>query len=48
MIRVAVAGAAGRMGKTLIQAIGESDGLTLAAGFEYADHPRLAEDLGVL
>ena len=48
MIRVAVAGAAGRMGKTLIQAIGESDGLTLTAGFEYADHPRLGEDLGVL
>ena len=48
MIRVAVAGAAGRMGKTLIQAISESDGLTLTAGFEYADHPSLGEDLGVL
>ena len=48
MIRVAVAGAAGRMGKTLIQAISESDGLILTAGFEYADHPRLGEDLGVL
>ena len=35
MIRVAVAGAAGRMGKTLIQAISESDDLTLNAGFEH-------------
>ena len=41
MIRVAVAGATGRMGKTLIQAICESDGLTLTAGFEHADHPKL-------
>ena len=41
MIRVAVAGATGRMGKTLIQAISASDGLTLTAGFEHADHPKL-------
>ena len=48
MIRVAVAGAAGRMGKTLIEAIGASDNLVVTAGFEHADHPRLGEDLGVI
>ena len=48
MSRVAVAGAAGRMGKTLIEAIGASDNLVVTAGFEHADHPRLGEDLGVI
>ena len=48
MIRVAVAGAAGRMGKTLIEAIGASDNLLVVAGFEHADHPRLGEDLGLI
>jgi dihydrodipicolinate reductase len=48
MIRVAVAGAAGRMGKTLIEAIGASDHLVVTAGFEHAEHPRLGEDLGVI
>ena len=32
MIRVAVTGAAGRMGKTLVQAIQDSEGLVLGAG----------------
>ena len=48
MIRVAVAGAAGRMGKTLIEAIGASDNLLVVAGFEHADHPQLGEDLGLI
>ena len=48
MIRVAVAGAAGRMGKTLIEAIGASDNLLVGAGFEHADHPQLGEDLGLI
>ena len=37
MIRVAVNGAAGRMGRTLIEAIGESEGLALTAAFEHPD-----------
>lgn len=37
MIRVAVNGAAGRMGRTLIEAIGESEELALTAAFEHPD-----------
>ena len=48
MIRVAIAGAAGRMGKTLIQVVVEAEDLELAAGFEHADHPQLGSDLGEL
>ena len=46
MIRVAVAGVAGRMGKTLVQAIIESESLTFTAGFEHVDHPRIGDDVG--
>jgi 4-hydroxy-tetrahydrodipicolinate reductase len=46
MIRVAVAGVAGRMGKTLVQAIMESESLTFTAGFEHVDHPRIGDDVG--
>ena len=48
MIRVAVAGVAGRMGKTLVQAISESDQLSFSAGFEHAEHPQLGEDVGTI
>ena len=48
MTRVAIAGAAGRMGKTLIEAISASDNLVVTAGFEHASHPRLGEDVGVI
>lgn len=37
MIRVAVNGAAGRMGRALIEAIGESEELALTAAFEHPD-----------
>ena len=37
MTRVAVTGAAGRMGKTLVQAIHNADDLSLGAAFERAD-----------
>ena len=37
MIRVAVNGAAGRMGRTLVEAIGESRELALTAAFEHPD-----------
>ncbi|MYE10468.1 MAG: 4-hydroxy-tetrahydrodipicolinate reductase [Gammaproteobacteria bacterium] len=42
MTRVAVNGAAGRMGRTLIEAIGESDDLSLTAAFEHPD----SDDVG--
>lgn len=48
MIRVAVTGAAGRMGKTLVQAIQESSDLTLAAAFEHPSSDVLGEDVGEL
>jgi 4-hydroxy-tetrahydrodipicolinate reductase len=46
MIRVAITGAAGRMGKTLIQAIQEADGLTLGAALEHPDNPGIGQDAG--
>ena len=46
MIRVAITGAAGRMGKTLIQAIEEADGLQLGAALEHPDNPAVGQDAG--
>jgi 4-hydroxy-tetrahydrodipicolinate reductase len=48
MLRVAVTGAAGRMGKTLIQALTESDDLQLGAAFERTDSSALGADAGEL
>lgn len=48
MIRVAVAGCAGRMGKTLVQAIEDSPQLVLGAAFEHAGHSFLGADAGAL
>ncbi len=48
MIRVAVTGAAGRMGKTLVQAIQESSDLTLGAAFEHPSSDVLGADVGEL
>jgi 4-hydroxy-tetrahydrodipicolinate reductase len=48
MIRVAVTGAAGRMGRTLIQAIDEAADLTLGAAFERPGSSLLGADAGEL
>ncbi len=48
MRRVAVTGAAGRMGRTLIQAINETDQVTLGAAFERAGISLLGSDAGEL
>ncbi len=49
MTRIAIAGAAGRMGKTLIDAVLQSDsGLTVALGTVLPDDPALGVDLGLL
>ncbi|MCZ6710047.1 MAG: 4-hydroxy-tetrahydrodipicolinate reductase [Gammaproteobacteria bacterium] len=48
MTRVAVAGAAGRMGKTLIQAVHATDDLILGAAFERAGLSLLGSDAGEL
>ncbi|HEY5644874.1 MAG TPA: 4-hydroxy-tetrahydrodipicolinate reductase [Pseudomonadales bacterium] len=46
--RIAVTGAAGRMGRTLIQLISEADDLLLGAAFERPDAPALGTDAGEL
>ena len=48
MIRVAVTGAAGRMGKTLVQAIQDSEGVSLGAAFEHPENPAIGQDAGEL
>ncbi len=42
-IHVAIAGAAGRMGRRLCALAGETDGLTLTEAFDQPDHARLGE-----
>jgi 4-hydroxy-tetrahydrodipicolinate reductase len=46
MVKAIVAGAAGRMGGRIIDAIRQTDGISLAAAFERADHPRVGSDVG--
>ncbi len=48
MIRVAVVGAAGRMGKTLIQAVTTAEGMELAAATEQPDSTLIGVDAGEL
>ena len=48
MIRVAVVGAAGRMGKTLIQAVQAADGMRLSAATEQPDSTLVGVDAGEL
>jgi 4-hydroxy-tetrahydrodipicolinate reductase len=47
-IRVTVAGAAGRMGRTLIRAVHEAADMTLVAAVENADNPAVGEDVGTV
>jgi 4-hydroxy-tetrahydrodipicolinate reductase len=47
-MRLIVAGAGGRMGRTLVRAIAETSGLVLAGATEAAGSPLIGEDSGVL
>jgi 4-hydroxy-tetrahydrodipicolinate reductase len=47
-VRVAVAGAGGRMGRTLVQAVTETPGLVLGAATERADSGLIGSDAGEL
>jgi 4-hydroxy-tetrahydrodipicolinate reductase len=47
-IRVAVAGASGRMGRTLIRALAEAEDMRLAFALERTGHAELGTDAGVL
>jgi len=46
MIKVAVTGAAGRMGGRIITLVTEADGLSVAGAVEMAGHAKLGEDAG--
>lgn len=48
MIRLAIAGAAGRMGCQLIRAAGRAEGVAVSAAVEHAAHPALGEDAGAV
>ena len=48
MIKVAVAGVAGQMGRTLAKLISEAADLELVAGYEGPDHPNLGSDCGII
>ena len=48
MTRIAIAGAGGRMGRTLIQAVVATDGATLAAAIERPDSSLIGADAGEL
>ena len=47
-MRVAIAGAAGRMGSRLIHAVLEAEGLELTGATECSAHPQLGQDAGLL
>lgn len=47
-VRVTVAGASGRMGRTLIRALSESEDLRLAHALERSGHPDIGQDCGTL
>lgn len=47
-MRLAIAGAGGRMGRTLTRIIHETDGCEVAGGFEYPGSDYLGQDMGIL
>src|SRR5437763_13479230 len=47
-IRITVAGASGRMGRTLIRALAEAEDLRLAFALERSGHPETGQDAGAL
>ena len=48
MVRAIVAGASGRMGKRIINAIMDTEGIILSGAFERPDHPDVGKDAGVV
>ena len=47
-MRLVIAGAGGRMGRTLVKAIADMDGLVVAGALEAAGSPLIGQDAGVL
>lgn len=48
MVRIAIAGAAGRMGRNLVVACAERDDCQLTQALERTDNPALGNDIGIL
>jgi 4-hydroxy-tetrahydrodipicolinate reductase len=48
LIKIGVVGAAGRMGKTIVTCIEDTDGVELCCGTEVAGNPALGQDVGEL
>src|SRR5690606_11278736 len=48
MLRIAIAGVSGRMGKTLVEAVVANPAVRLGAASERPDSPTLGQDVGVL
>lgn len=48
MLRVAVTGVTGRMGKTIVEAISNTDGVVLGAASDRSSSPALGQDVGPL
>lgn len=48
MVRVGVCGAAGRMGKTILEVCNDNDGIEVTAAIEYSESPMLGLDAGEL
>ena len=48
MIRIAIAGAGGKMGRQLIQAVSQIEGVTLGAAFERVGSSLIGSDAGEL
>ena len=48
MTKIAITGVAGRMGKTLVQAVQEADGVSLGAANEHGKSPALGADAGMI
>ena len=48
MVKIAVCGAAGRMGGRIIAAISETEGVELSGALERPGHPMIGVDAGML
>ena len=48
MIKVVVIGAGGRMGKTIVACVEETQEVSLSGGTEHAGHPSIGNDIGEL
>jgi len=46
LIKIAVIGAGGRMGKTIVSCIEDTEGVAIAGGTEFSGHPAIGSDIG--